>query len=169
MKIYVASSWRNQDQPHIVSTLREHGHEVYDFRHPKERDNGFQWSEIDSEWKAWTKYSYRMALQHEAAVRGYNLDLEAMQWADTFVGVQPFGRSASMEMGWATGQGKQTILLLANGEPELMVKMFTHICCNLNEVLSVLSAPKRYSSGCSCDPKNGHSPSCMSDNWDEIV
>jgi hypothetical protein len=27
-KIYVASSWRNQDQPHIVQILREHGHDV---------------------------------------------------------------------------------------------------------------------------------------------
>lgn len=33
-KIYVASSWRNQHQPQVVSFLREQGHEVYDFRHP---------------------------------------------------------------------------------------------------------------------------------------
>jgi hypothetical protein len=66
--------------------------------------------------------------------------MSAMMWADTFVGVQPFGRSASMEMGWASGQGKRTILLIANGEPELMVKMFDHLCCNLKEVLSVLNS-----------------------------
>jgi hypothetical protein len=58
-----------------------------------------------------------------------------MQWAEIFVGVQKFGRSASMEMGWASGNGKTTILLLDSGEPELMVKMFDHICCDTDEML----------------------------------
>jgi hypothetical protein len=139
-KIYVASSWRNQDQPHIVQILREHGHDVYDFRNPSSGYNGFHWSEIDPDWRKWTKYKYRENLNHHIAVYGYNQDMSAMMWADTFVGVQPFGRSASMEMGWASGQGKRTILLIANGEPELMVKMFDHLCCNLKEVLSVLNS-----------------------------
>ena len=34
MKIYVASSWRNAQQPAVVARLREAGHEVYDFRNP---------------------------------------------------------------------------------------------------------------------------------------
>jgi hypothetical protein len=65
-----------------------------------------------------------------------------MKKADVFIGVQPFGRSASMEMGWAAGNNKKTILLLDNGEPELMVKMFDHICCRLAEVLLVLDGMK---------------------------
>ncbi len=48
-KIYVASSWRNQYQPQVVSFLREQGHEVYDFRHPAGK-TGFQWSQIDENW-----------------------------------------------------------------------------------------------------------------------
>ena len=32
MKIYVASSWRNEFQHNVVKALREDGHEVYDFR-----------------------------------------------------------------------------------------------------------------------------------------
>lgn len=35
MKIYVASSWRNQYQPEVVATLRAVGHEVYDFKNPR--------------------------------------------------------------------------------------------------------------------------------------
>ena len=34
MKIYVASSWRNQHQPEIVTMLRANGFKVYDFRKP---------------------------------------------------------------------------------------------------------------------------------------
>ena len=32
MKLYIASSWRNEYYPDVVKTLREAGHEVYDFR-----------------------------------------------------------------------------------------------------------------------------------------
>ena len=50
-KIYVASSWRNIFQPSIVLCLKKMGHEVYDFRNPKDGDKGFHWSEIDSDWE----------------------------------------------------------------------------------------------------------------------
>lgn len=97
-KICVASSWRNDYQPSVVKTLREAGHEVYDFRNPHE-GYGFHWSGIDPDWKSWTPAKYRDCLKHPMAEKGFNLDIEAMNWADTFVGVQPFGRSASIEMG----------------------------------------------------------------------
>ena len=143
MKIYVASSWRNTVQPAVVKALRESGHEVYDFRNPWEGDKGFHWSEIDKDWETWSPQIYRDALDHPIAVTGFNCDLAAMRWADVFVGVQPFGRSASIEMGWAAGMGKLTILLLATGEPELMVKMFDSICCNINEVCEYIEAARK--------------------------
>lgn len=139
LKVYVASSWRNQIQPIVVQALRSDGHEVYDFRNPKEGDMGFHWSEIDHNWKQWTPEKYRSCLNHPIAESGFKSDFDAMVWADVFVGVQPFGRSASLEMGWAAGQGKKTILLLENGEPELMVKMLDHICCSVNEVKNILN------------------------------
>ena len=137
MHIYVASSWRNEFQSNVVQTLRLAGHEVYDFKNPKDGDNGFHWSDIDPDWQNWSPEKYRECLNHEIAESGYKSDYEAMLWADVFVGVQPFGRSASMEMGWASGMGKATILLLEDGEPELMVKMFNHICCSLSEVVDI--------------------------------
>jgi len=138
-KIYVASSWRNNIQPNVVKSLRKAGHEVYDFKNPKEGDKGFHWSDIDPEWKNWTPEKYRSCLSHPIAEAGYKSDFNAMEWAQVFVGVQPFGRSASMEMGWGAAAGKKTILLLENGEPELMVKMFDYICCSLDEVVEILS------------------------------
>lgn len=134
-KIYVASSWRNPHQPQVVQNLKAAEHEVYDFRNPKEGDNGFDWSEIDPDWKDWTLQEYQDYLSHPVAEAGYKSDFDAMEWADVFVGVQPFGRSASLEMGWAAGNGKKTLLLLENGEPELMVKMLDHICCSMDEVM----------------------------------
>lgn len=139
MKVYVASSWRNSEQPQVVAALRRVGYSVYDFRNPRTGDDGFHWSEIDPDWQEWTPERYRQCLDHPLANSGYNSDMSAMERTDVFVGVQPFGRSASMEMGWAAGQGKKTILLLSSGEPELMVKMFDFICVSMDEVISSIA------------------------------
>ena len=138
-KIYVASSWRNMVQPKVVERLLRDGHQVYDFKNPRPGDNGFHWSEIDRDWKQWSTEEYRDALDHPVAKAGYASDFNAMKWADTFLLVLPCGRSAHLELGWACGQGKQTLILLDDMEPELMTKMVDQICVNLDEVRSILS------------------------------
>ena len=139
MKVYVASSWKNGLQPQVVCGLREAGHHVYDFRHPvSSADGGFHWSDIDPEWQSWTIKQYREALMHPTASAGFRSDMDALMWCDAVVGVQPFGRSASLELGWAVGAGKATVLLLSPGEPELMVKMCDHICLDMSEVAAAL-------------------------------
>ena len=138
LRIYVASSWWNELQPRLVTMLIFDGYEVYDFRNPREGDKGFHWSEIDKDWQHWTPEQYALALHHPVAEAGFKSDMDAMEWADIFIGLQPFGRSASLEMGWAVGQGKRTILMLNSGEPELMVKMIDHICCDYTEVQKIL-------------------------------
>jgi hypothetical protein len=64
--------------------------------------------------------------------------MDALNWCEALVAVQPFGRSASLELGWAVGAGKLTVLLLSDGDPELMVKMCDHICIGTGEMLAVL-------------------------------
>ncbi len=135
MKVYVASSWRNNYQPGIVRGLREMGHEVYDFRNPREGNRGFAWSDIDPGWQRWTPEQYLQALDDPLAQIGFDCDMTALRWCDAVVAVQPFGRNASLELGWAAGEGKFTLLLLANGEPELMVKMCDHICLGFDDVV----------------------------------
>jgi hypothetical protein len=123
MKIYVASSWRNEYQPIVVDTLRGLGHDVYDFRHPKPDNHGFAWSEIDPKWQEWTPEEYREALQHPIAVAGYALDIAALRACDACVFVLPCGRSASWEFGYAMGQGKLGyVLQMEPQEPELMFR-----------------------------------------------
>ena len=134
-RIYVASSWRNQMQPAIVTMLRTAGFEVYDFK----ADDGFSWREIDDNWENWTNEEYIKALDHPRSQSGYKRDFDAMEWADTFVLVQPCGRSAHLELGWACGAGKKTAILLGNAiEPELMAKMADHITDNLIDLLGFL-------------------------------
>jgi nucleoside 2-deoxyribosyltransferase len=139
MKIYVASSWRNQKQPTVVDSLRSAGHEVYDFRNPSPGDHGFHWSEIDPNWKEWSRDAFRRGLTHELAVAGFAADFNAMQWADVGILVMPCGRSAHLELGYFVGAGKPTIVLLDDGEPELMYRMATALCIDLQEAVDLLA------------------------------
>jgi hypothetical protein len=133
-RIYVASSWRNLMQPGIVVALRRAGHEVYDFRNPKEGDKGFGWREIDPSWKGWSPEKFRDNLSHPVAERGFKADFDAMKWADTCVLVMPCGRSAHLEAGYFVGSGRPLYIFLSDGEPELMYRMATKLCVNLNEL-----------------------------------
>lgn len=135
-RIYVASSWRNLEHPRVVDTLRQCGHEVYDFRNPESGNTGFAWSEVDPDWLAWSPRLFRDRLEHSVAVAGFDLDFAAMEWADTFVLALPCGRSAHLEAGWAIGAGKPTAILLHEDkfEPELMYRMADLIACDIDEV-----------------------------------
>jgi hypothetical protein len=121
-RIYVASSWRNETQPAVVSLLRSFGHDVYDFRNPPGRA-GFGWEEIAVDWKSWTPDQYRSALAHPLAIAGYESDIEALKTCDWCLLVLPSGRSASFELGFAVGQGKRCAVLQMDAiEPELMYR-----------------------------------------------
>lgn len=121
-KIYVASSWRNPDQPWLVALLLTHGHEVYDFRNPP-GGTGFAWKSIDPNWELWTTEEYRAALEHPLAVAGFASDAGALEWCDTCVLLLPSGRSAHLEAGWAAGSGRALAILTQDGLlPELMAK-----------------------------------------------
>lgn len=130
MKIYVASSWRNPQQPEVVQHLRQAGHEVYDFKDPAA---AFHWSEIDPNWESWSAAEFQEALEHPKAQIGFSVDMAGMAWADACVLVMPCGRSAHIEAGWFVGAGKPCIILLSDGAPEVMYKMAT-TCTSLSEL-----------------------------------
>ena len=142
-KIYLASSWRNEEHPVMVEFLRAAGHEVYDFRHPHlgvGQPNGFRWSDIDPEWEAWTPEQYREALKHPIAVDGFAADKGGMDWADVCVMLAPCGRSAHTEAAYMAGQGKPSIAVLRPGEPELMYGLFSRLVITDEELLNALAA-----------------------------
>ena len=140
-KIYVASSWRNAEQPELVQHLRNEGHEVYDLRNPPHGGKGFAWSEIDPNWQTWTAAQYRDALQTKTARNGFVADLSGMQWAEVCVLLLPCGRSAHLEAGWMAGQGKDVVVLTSDGqEPELMALLCDDIAISRDELMQYLSA-----------------------------
>lgn len=135
MKVYVASSWRNEHQPVVVSALKEDGHLVYDF---KDAD-GFHWSEVDARWKEWGPKEYLIGLSHACAERGFNRDMRALEECDACVYVMPCGVSASLEAGWAKGAGKLLIVYVPElREPDLMIKMAHIVTDRLSGVRDAL-------------------------------
>jgi hypothetical protein len=143
MKIYVASSWRNEKQDDVVSILRDCGYLVYDFKHPEDGNNGFKWSAIDENWKNWTPEQFKSNLDHPVADSGFMLDYNALMLCDVCVLVMPCGRSAHLELGYAMGLGKFGFILLSDGEPELMYKMAQRICTCMGDLLYELAELER--------------------------
>lgn len=138
-KIYLASSWRNNQQPELVVQLRREGYDVYDFRKPVENDSGFSWSEIDPNWRKWSVSQFKAALDHPFSDRGFGFGFEAMKWADTFVLLLPSGRSAHIEAGWAMGARIPTFILMPEGEePELMYRMASGIATDNIQLFKML-------------------------------
>lgn len=148
--VYVASSWRNLMQAGVCAALRSAGIDHYDFKNP-EGGTGFSWREVKtdgvpsaegikakgSDWESAEEY-LRM-VEHPRAIEGFAADFAAMQRADTFVLVLPCGKSAHLELGWAVGAGKRTIILLEDPvEPELMYRMVDEMHTSLFDLLGAL-------------------------------
>lgn len=146
--IYVASSWRNETQPHMVAALRAFGHSVYDFRQPNVNNDGFHWSEVIP---SYTKGSqmlisaedYLLALDHDRAIEGFNLDHEAMNACDTCVLLLPCGASAHLEAGWFSNDPDRRLAIFIPPavQPELMYKMADGIFWKIEDLLEWLGEP----------------------------
>lgn len=139
-RVYVASSWRNQDQAEVVKLCRDLGFETYDFKNPP-NGTGFSWREVANpgrDWKEWNQQEYLEALQHPRAVEGFNSDMDALKSCDICILVFPAGVSAALEFGWAVGAGKRTFIVGMPREADLMVKMSDGYCADLEELYGCL-------------------------------
>ena len=142
MKIYVASSWRNEFFPEIVSRLRSEGYDVYDFRNPGDGSDGFRWSDVSADWLEWEPQRYRHELMNNPLCqRQFGNDERAMESCDACVLLLPSGRSAHTEAGWFAGKGKKVIVHIPiKQEPELMYRLFDAVTTTIDELLSALKA-----------------------------
>lgn len=137
LQIYVATSWRNPLHAEVVQKLRDDGHGVYDF---KATPAAFDWREVappavpapysepTRRAPLLTAEAFRAMLDNPKARAGFDADMSALKRADVVVALQPFGRSAALELGWAAGAGTYTAVVLADHqEPELMLLAADHL------------------------------------------
>lgn len=122
-KIYLASSWRNELHQNVLETLRYCDFDVYDFRNPIPGNNGFSWKKVsEKEVKQWTFSDYLSAIEHPTAVEGFYYDRRAIENCDTIVLLMPCGNDAHLELGYAIGLGKRSVVYIPpTVEPEKYV------------------------------------------------
>lgn len=133
IKVYVASSWRNERQQEVVAAIRKAGFEVYDF---KKQDSAFEWSDIWPDWRNWQWKDFWLALVHPLAEKGFDFDYDALRECDCYVLLLPGGKSACLELGFAAGLGLTTFVMLDGAcEPELMYGMADYVCVGLDELI----------------------------------
>ncbi len=130
MKVYVASSWRNEIYPEVVRVLRQAGHEVYDFRH----QGGSDWNPDEI-----TAAELHNFLDHPRVQSIFNRDMEALEACEAVVCVLPCGRSAHLELGYGIGAGKRTVLLWHDGDaPDIMHKAVDAIVFGVKDIPGAL-------------------------------
>ena len=87
MRIYVASSWRNEaKQQATVEALRGAGHTVYDFRNPAPGDKGFSWRQCSTPEQLKDPRRFRdEVLSSATALAGFGLDMNCLLYTSRCV------------------------------------------------------------------------------------
>ena len=144
MKVYVASSWRNEArQQAMVRLLRAAGCEVYDFRKDPDGTEGFKsWDLLgEGDHRTWNTETFRDVLTKNPLARQFFSSatwwrcppLTRASWCCRC------GKSAHLELGWAAGAGRRSVVLLEPGtQPELMYLMADAVCVTAAELLTAL-------------------------------
>ena len=116
-KIYIASSWKNATKVReIAMTLRDYGHEVFDFTDPSNTLNGIEkyvfsaarWS-LEGE-KPADQIEWKDFLSWVPSKKAFASDKAGLDWADTVLLINPSGRSSHLEVGYGAGKGKDVYI-----------------------------------------------------------
>jgi nucleoside 2-deoxyribosyltransferase len=133
LKIYVASSWRNGKHDEVVRSLRDAGHEVYDYREEGANHEDF---EIDRDY---TVEELETLFGRDDVTSVVERDMEQLITSDALVLVMPCGRSAHFEAGVAHGFGKPFFLIWEDAEPEFVYDLADWITYDIQELVDFLN------------------------------
>lgn len=142
-RIYVASSWRNQNHQKLVSLLRDNGHKVYDFTKPNGVSQTNVWDEVKLNQDNCTAAQYSEAMTNPVVEKRFENHLEAMTAADTCILLLPCGFSAHSEAGFMAGLGKRVFVFSydQNVKPELMYLLYEGYTNEIEDLLKWLEEP----------------------------
>jgi len=119
MRIYIASSWKNERMAiNLAHMLRIDGHEVDCFCDASTGRYVFHWSEVG---KAEDLDAISF-LEDPRAQRAFHEDKAKIDWSDAVVLLLPSGKSSHLEAGYAVGSSKLLFVLgeFPKGEWEVM-------------------------------------------------
>ncbi len=111
MKIYIASSWKNQKVVlWLADSLEIFGFEVDAFCRATDKRFAFHWSELVDNEIDLQKHDALSFLEDTKVQRAYQEDKKWLDWADCVIMLMPCGRSSHLEGGYAKGKGKKLFL-----------------------------------------------------------
>lgn len=118
MKIYIASSWKNQHAVEMLtSELRNQGHEVISW---VENNYGETHNQVTK------KFDFETWVTSPESDQRFQFDTQGAMTSDLVIYVGPSGKDAAAEVGMAFGRGVPVIGLWAKGEDlGLMRKIMT--------------------------------------------
>ena len=126
MKIYIASSWKNQHAVEMLTDLiRAKGHQVLSFV-----ENNFEEGhgpDKPMDFETW--------VQTEQADRSFQYDTDGATKSDLIIYLSPSGTDACAEIGAAWASGKPISGLWAKGEPVGLMRKMVEWCNNFRELI----------------------------------
>jgi len=135
--IYLIGALKNKRVPEIGNMLRKEGYDVM--------DEWFTPGEFaDTNWQAYETQrgrTYIEALRGRAATNIFLFDRSYLDHCDVAILCAPAGKSAMLELGYATGREKKTILFLDGEDPErydIMPNFASAVCMTEIELLAEL-------------------------------
>lgn len=107
LKIYIASSWKNEkDVKRIAGLLKHQGFEADNFTYASTGRYVFHYEEL-GDLKQFDAITF---LRSEKAMKAFHEDRKWIDWADGVLLILPAGKSAHLEAGYAVGKGKFLII-----------------------------------------------------------
>jgi len=138
MKIYIASSWKNENMvKEWASVLRTEGHEVDAFCDDPKGRYVFHFSEIGHP----SELDAINFLDDDRTLKAFMEDKKWLNWADVCLLILPSGKSAHLEAGYAVGRGKKLVIWQAyypRGEFDVMYGFADLVTDKATEVLNYL-------------------------------
>ena len=136
MKIYIASSWKNQHAVEMLTALlREKKHEVLSF---VENNHGEQKGHAACD-ESGEPIPFDVWVQSERGRLSFEYDTQGAILSDLVIYISPSGTDAWAEVGAAWGCGVPIIGLYAKGEQSgLMRRMMTEWANNYKELLVIV-------------------------------
>lgn len=137
MKIYIASSWRNQHGVQMLTqVLRNAGHTVISWIENSNKEM-VRAGIIDFDFEEW--------VATEDSNQSFEFDTNGATTCDVFIYYAPAGKDACAELGAAWASGILIIGLYAKGEDlGLMRKMVSQWFTTVDELIEYISRPCTY-------------------------
>lgn len=139
LNIYIASSWRNKYHAGVIDRLtKEEGLNPYNFKAQGETLSREQVEDID--WQNYSAKDFTKLMRKPKIQKAFITDYRGMMDAEAFVLVQPSGRSAHLEIGWAAGRKIPTCVYMPEPtEPELMLSVCDFFTDSMEELVAWLN------------------------------